>query len=425
MKHLLSITGFAGIMLGVFYLTFGSLGIWLSRLLSLAIERTTGLLSTALLQAGVNPAFHGLVIDGVCAGVGSVLSFLPVIAVLFFCLSLLEDTGYMDRAAVTLDRPMRLLGLSGRCIVPLLMGFGCSVPAVMAARRLSGEKERLTVTRLIPFMSCSAKLPLYAMFASAFFQQEKWLLIAALYGLGIVLAILLSLALKRREIATIKRRKLFPALGKAIPGRRASRSSCPDSRPHAFGSSGCTPLSGNTTLPSYRLPSMRRVFSAVWANSKGFVQKAFTVIFTASILIWFLQSFDISFNMVDNSENSILAAMGKAAAPIFEPLGFGDWRSATALLTGMTAKEAIVSTLAVLTSTAEGASLNSLLTELYTPLSVCSFLIFCLLYTPCVAALAAMGKGGGKGTALLVMAFQCAVAWFAAFLFYTIGGLFI
>ena len=393
MKHLLSITGFAGIMLGIFYLTFGSLGTWLSHLLSLAIDRATGLLSSALLQGGVNPAFHGLVIDGVCAGVGSVLSFLPVIAVLFFCLSLLEDTGYMERTAAALDRPMRWLGLSGRCIVPLLMGFGCSVPAVMAARRLSGARERLTVIRLIPFMSCSAKLPLYAMFASVFFKQEKWLIIAALYGLGIVLAILFALILKRWEPSGMK--------------------PC------------CSPLPGSS-LPCYRLPSMKRVCSAVWDNSKGFVKKAFTVSFTASILIWFLQSFDMSFNMVDNSENSILAAMGKAAAPIFAPLGFGDWRSATALLTGVTAKEAIVSTLAVLTGAGEGTSLSSLLTELYTPLSVFSFLIFCLLYTPCVAALAAMAKERGrKRSVLLILVFQCAVAWLAAFLFYTIGGLLI
>lgn len=405
MKHLCSIAAFVCIMLGVFYLTFGSLGTWLSHLLSLVIELGTGLLSSALLDAGVNPAFHALIIDGVCTGVGSVLSFLPVIAVLFFCLSLLEDTGYMARAAVTLDRPMRWLGLSGRCIVPLLMGFGCSVPAIMAARRLSGEKEQTTVIKLIPFISCSAKLPLYAMFASAFFKQEKWLVIAALYGAGIVLAILFALVLEKVEIAKRKGGRIASFPGKSF--------------------FGFAPLSSGG-LPPYRLPSMGRVLSAVWDNSKGFVKKAFTVIFTASILIWFLQSFDMSLNMVDNSENSILAAMGKAAAFIFAPLGFGDWRSATALLTGMTAKEAIVSTLAVLTGAGESASLNNLLTELYTPISALSFLIFCLLYTPCVAALAAMGKEQGVrrfSVPLAVMVFQSTIAWLAAFVFYKIGGL--
>lgn len=425
MKHLFSITGFAGIMLGIFYLTFGSLGTWLSHLLTLAVDRTTGLLSSALLQAGVNPAFHGLVIDGVCAGVGSVLSFLPVIAVLFFCLSLLEDIGYMDRIAVTLDRPMRLLGLSGRCIVPLLMGFGCSVPAIMAARRLPAQKERITVIRLIPFMSCSARLPLYAIFASAFFSQEKWLLIAALYGTGIVLAILFALTLKRVEIMKVKRRGLTSPLCRTVAHHRQLRPSSPDCRSCACDSSGHVSLS-DSSAPSYRPPSMGRVLSAVWDNSKGFVKKAFTVIFTASILIWFLQNFDMGLNMVDNSENSILAAIGKTAAPIFAPLGFGDWRSATALLAGVTAKEAIVSTLAVLTGAGGGVSLSSVLTELYTPMSVFSFLIFCLLYTPCVAALAAMGKGQKeKHSVPLVIVFQCTVAWLAAFLFYTIGGFFI
>lgn len=392
MKKILPIFIFAGLMLIVFYLTFGSLGPWLSDRLSFLIERGTGLLSSALLGADVNPAFHALVIDGVCAGVGSVLSFLPVIAVVFFCLSLMEGSGYMDRMTVLMDRPMRRLGLSGRCLVPLLMGFGCSVPAIMSARSLTQERERLTTASMIPFMSCSAKLPLYSMFAAVFFPKEKWPVVAALYAIGIFLALLYTL------------------LFHVSKGRKKERPSC----------------SRTPVLPAYRMPSMKTVCLAVWENTKGFVKKAFTVIFTASIIIWFLQSFDTGFNMVDNSENSILAAIGKAAAPIFAPLGFGDWRSATALITGLSAKEAIISTLAVLTNTAEGACLGEMLTELYTPLSAFSFLVFCLLYTPCIAALAALRKEFGSWLRTApFLAFQLAAAWTAAFLVFQIGGIFI
>lgn len=392
MKKILPIFIFAGLMLIVFYLTFGSLGPWLSDRLSFLIERGTRLLSSALLGADVNPAFHALVIDGVCAGVGSVLSFLPVIAVLFFCLSLMEGSGYMDRMTVLMDRPMRCLGLSGRCLVPLLMGFGCSVPAIMSARSLTQERERLTTASMIPFMSCSAKLPLYSMFAAVFFPKEKWPVVAALYAIGISLALLYTL------------------LFHVSKGRKKGRPSC----------------SRIPVLPAYRMPSMKTVCLAVWENTKGFVKKAFTVIFTASIIIWFLQSFDTGFNMVDNSENSILAAIGKAAAPIFAPLGFGDWRSATALITGLSAKEAIISTLAVLTNTAEGACLGEMLTELYTPLSAFSFLVFCLLYTPCIAALAALQKEFGSWLRTApFLAFQLAAAWAAAFLVFQIGGIFI
>lgn len=395
MRSILAIPLFAGSTLAVFYLTFGSLGPWLSSQLAFMIERGTGLLSAALIGAGVNPAFHALVIDGVCAGVGSVLSFLPVIAVLFFCLSLMEGSGYMERMAVLMDRPMRRLGLSGRCLVPLLMGFGCSVPAIMAARSLTRRKERLTVVAMIPFMSCSAKLPLYSMFAAVFFPKEKWLAVAALYAIGIFLALLYALVLKKIRF---------------VEARKRGTPACPCAR----------------SLPSYRMPSLKTVCLTVWENVRGFVKKAFTVIFTAAIVIWFLQSFDTELHMVDNSENSILAAMGKAASPIFAPLGFGDWRSAAALITGLSAKEAIVSTLAVLTGAAEGSCLSELLTGLYTPLSAFSFLVFCLLYTPCIAALAAARKEWGSWSrTLAAMLLQCSAAWLAAFLVFQIGGIFV
>ncbi|MCI8647339.1 MAG: ferrous iron transport protein B [Firmicutes bacterium] len=395
MRNILAIPVFAGSMLLVFYLTFGSLGPWLSSHLSFAIDQATSLLSSALLSAGVNPAFHALVIDGVCAGVGSVLSFLPVIAVLFFCLSLMEGSGYTDRMAVLMDRPMRCLGLSGRCLVPLLMGFGCSVPAIMAARSLARRKERLAVTAMIPFMSCSAKLPLYSMFAAVFFPREKWLTVAALYAIGLLMALLCALLFKKIR---------FPQARKT----------------------GSPVRSCISALPSYRIPSMKRVFLTVWENVRGFVKKAFTVIFTAAIIIWFLQSFDMGLHMVDNSENSILAAMGKAAAPIFAPLGFGDWRSVAALITGLSAKEAIVSTLAVLTGAAEGSCLSEMLAGVYTPLSAFSFLVFCLLYTPCIAALAAARKEWGAWPrTFAVMFLQCAAAWIFAFLVFQIGGIFV
>lgn len=378
---------FLAIMLLVFYGTFGPLGTLLSHCLCLAIDRATESISYGLLAAGVNPAFHSLVVDGVCAGVGSVLSFVPVIAVLFFFLSILEECSYMPRAAFVMDRLLGSLGLSGRCLVPMLIGFGCSVPAIMAARSLPGKHEQRLTMLLIPFMSCSAKLPIYALLTAAFFTKGKVLVMAALYFTGILVAILWALIFKK-----------------------------------VFFRDSNAPLA--MILPPYRLPSTKNVALAMWENAKGFIKKAFTVIFTASIIIWFLQNFDTGFQMTTHSDESILASMGKFASPIFTPLGFGDWRAVTALLTGISAKEAIVSTLAVLTQAGGTGSLPALLSQMFTPRSACSFLVFCLLYTPCVAALGAIRKEvGGWPSVLCVILLQCSTAWVVSFLTFQMGGL--
>ncbi|MCQ4638029.1 ferrous iron transport protein B [Anaerovorax odorimutans] len=380
---------FLCIMLLVFYFTFGSLGTWLSDLLSAGIDKCVEAISYALLGAGVNPAFHSLVIDGICAGVGSVLSFLPIIAVLFFFLSILEDSGYMPRVAFVMDKLLRKLGLSGRSIVPMLIGFGCSVPAIMATRSLPSKRDRSLTMALIPFMSCSAKLPIYAMFTAAFFTDHKALVMIGLYVTGIIVAIVCALAFK----GTLFRGDPVPFV---------------------------------LVLPPYRIPAMKSVALRMWENVKGFIKKAFTVIFVATIVIWFLQSFDTGFNMVSSSDTSILADIGKIAAPIFAPLGFGDWRAATALITGMSAKEAVVSTLAVLTGAADGASLSAMLTQVFTPLSAFAFLVFCLLYMPCVATLATIRREmGGWRYAFGVMLFQCVVAWIVSFIVFHVGGLFL
>ncbi|NBI61493.1 ferrous iron transport protein B [Clostridiales bacterium] len=385
--RLLALPIFLAVMLLVFYGTFGPVGTLLSQWLSLAIDQVTEFISYALLAAGVNPAFHSLVVDGVCAGVGSVLSFVPVIAVLFFFLSILEECGYMPRAAFVMDRLLGGLGLSGRCLVPMLIGFGCSVPAIMAARSLPGKHEQRLTMLLIPFMSCSAKLPIYTLLTAAFFTKGKVLIMAVLYFTGILVAIFWALVFKK-----------------------------------TFFRDSNAPLA--MVLPPYRLPSAKNVVLAMWENAKGFIKKAFTVIFTASILIWFLQNFDTSFQMTAHSDDSILAAIGKYASPVFAPLGFGDWRAVTALLAGISAKEAIVSTLAVLTQSGGTGSLPMLLTQMFTPLSACSFLVFCLLYTPCVAALGTIRKEmGGWPSVLRVVLLQCSTAWVVSFLTFQIGGL--
>ncbi|MEG0829632.1 MAG: ferrous iron transport protein B [Anaerovoracaceae bacterium] len=380
---------FVSIMLLIFYFTFGSIGSTLSDLLSLGIDKLVDMLSYALLDAGVNPAFHSLVIDGICAGVGSVLSFLPIIAVLFFFLSILEDSGYMPRVAFVMDKLLGKLGLSGRSIVPMLVGFGCSVPAIMATRSLPSKRDRHLTMALIPFMSCSAKLPIYAMFTAAFFTGHKALIMVCLYVTGIVVAILCALLFK----------------GTIFKG---------------------DPVPFVLVLPSYRIPAIKGVALRMWENVRSFIKKAFTVIFIATIVIWFLQSFDTDFNLVSNSENSILAHLGKMAAPIFAPLGFGDWRAATAIITGLSAKEAVVSTMAVLTGATQGASLSVMLTHMFTPLTGFCFLVFCLLYMPCVATLATIRREmGGWKYALVVVLFQTVVAWIVAFIIFNVGGLFI
>ena len=385
----LSLPIFFSIMLLIFWLTFGSIGVWLSDGLSLGIDGVTSLTDTALSSAGVSPALHSLIINGIFAGVGSVLSFLPIIAVLFFFLSILEDSGYMPRVAFVMDKLLRKIGLSGRSIVPMLIGFGCSVPAIMATRTLPSKHDRYMTTMLIPFMSCSAKLPIYAMFTSIFFEKQQALIMFSLYITGILVAIIAALLLKSTVFS-----------GKPVPFVMV--------------------------LPNYRLPAAKSVGLRMWENIKGFIKKAFTIIFIATIVIWLLQSFDFGLNMVENSDSSMLATIGKAAAPIFEPLGFSDWRASTALITGLSAKEAVVSTFAVLTGAADTAVLTAMLHTIFTPLSAYTFLVFSLLYMPCIAALAAISREmGGLKVGLLVVLFQTVVAWIVAFLVYNIGSLFL
>lgn len=377
---------FLMIMMSVFFLTFGLIGSFLSDLLSMAIDAVTGLVSNGLTAYGINPVVHSLLIDGVFAGVGSVLSFLPTIVVLFFFLSLLEDSGYMARVAFVMDKLLRKIGLSGRSFVPMMMGFGCSVPAIMATRTLSSERDRKMTILLTPFMSCSAKLPIYAMFTLAFFPHHRALVMICLYVIGILIGIISGLVLKNTAFH-----------GKPVPFVME--------------------------LPNYRFPSMKTVLLLMWDKAKDFLMRAFTVIFAATILIWFLQTFDTRLNVVNSSADSLLAQIGRFISPIFAPLGFNDWRASTALITGFSAKEAVVSTLAVLTG-ASTADLPSALATIFTPLTACSFLIFTLLYTPCIAAINAVRREmGGARYAFMVILFQTGIAWIASFAFYQLATL--
>lgn len=378
---------FLSIMALVFYLTFGSLGIWLSKILSAGIDWWVSKLGNLLVNSGAGDALYSLVIDGVCAGIGSVLSFLPVIGVLFLCLSILEDSGYMPRVAFVMDKLLRKLGLSGRSIVPMLIGFGCSVPAIMSTRDLPSKRDRHMTITLIPFMSCSAKLPLYGMITTAFFAKKAALVMIGIYATGILMAILVALIFNR----TVFKGEPVPFL---------------------------------MVLPPYRVPAVKSVMIRVWENVKDFIKKAFTVIFAAAIVIWFLQSFNGHLELVHSPEDSILASIGKSAAPFFAPLGFGDWRAATSLITGLSAKEAVVSTLAVLTGAVEGQTLQVMLSQMFTPLSAFSFLIFCLLYVPCIASLVTIKKEkGGWKYVFATIAFQIGIAWVTAFVVYNVGGL--
>ena len=383
----LAIPMFLAIMFLVFFLTFNVIGAGLSDLLALGIDALTRVCDNALTAYGMNPVVHSLLIDGVFAGVGSVLSFLPIIVVLFFFLSILEDSGYMARVAFVMDKSLRKIGLSGRSFVPMLIGFGCTVPAVMASRTLSSERDRKMTIMLTPFISCSAKIPIYAVFSAAFFPGHEALVMIGLYVTGIVVGILAALILNR----TIFRGNPIPFV---------------------------------MELPNYRFPSLKSVGQLMWDKAKDFIERAFTVIFVATIIIWFLQTFDTRLNVVSNSSKSLLALIGQWIAPVFRPLGFADWRVSTALITGFTAKEAVVSTMSVLTGTATS-QLSTTLGGMFTPLSAVSFLLFTLLYTPCVAAIAAIRREMGKTwQAVLIVCLQCTVAWLIAFLFYQIGGLF-
>ena len=377
---------FLGIMFLVFYLTFHVVGAWLSDLLSLGIDGVTALVDRGLTAYGINPVVHSLIVDGVFAGVGSVLSFLPLIVVLFFFLSVLEDTGYMARVAFVMDKLLRKIGLSGRSFVPMLIGFGCSVPAIMATRTLSSDRDRKMTILLTPYMSCSAKIPIYAVFSAAFFPKYAAFVMIGLYALGIVLGILVALVLK----------------GTLFQGK---------------------PVPFVMELPNYRFPSPRNVAILLWEKAWDFIRRAFTVIFTATILIWFLQTFDLRLNVVSNGADSILALVGRWIAPVFQPLGFGDWRAVTALISGFTAKEAVISTLGVLLGVGMD-NLGPALGTLFTPLAAGSFLIFTLLYTPCVAAVATIRlELGSKLQTLGVVVMQCVVAWLAAGIFYQLGRL--
>lgn len=373
---------FVGIMALVFYLTFGVIGAFLSGILDMGIEALGGAIDQLMTAAHVNSVLHSLVMDGIFNGVGSVLSFLPVIVTLFFFLSLLEDSGYMARVAFVMDKLLRKIGLSGRSIVPMLIGFGCTVPGVMASRTLPSERDRRMTILLTPFMSCSAKLPIYAFFAAAFFPENSALVMILLYFGGIVMGILMALLLRRTMFS-----------GEAVPFVME--------------------------LPNYRMPGAKNVGHLLWDKAKDFLQRAFTVIFIATLVIWFLQTFDTHLNVVTDSKDSILAMVASVAAPIFRPMGFGDWRISTALITGFMAKESVVSTLSVLFGSTEA------LLAAITPLAAASLLVFCLLYTPCVAAVAAIKRElGGKWAAGVVVG-QCVIAWIAALVVYMIGGFFI
>ena len=363
---------FVGIMALVFWLTFDVVGQRLSDLLALGIDLVTAQVDAALTAFGLNPVVHSLVIDGVFAGVGSVLSFLPIIVVLFILLSILEDSGYMARVAFVMDKLLRRLGLSGRSFVPMLIGFGCSVPAIMATRTLPSEHDRKMTVMLTPFMSCSAKVPVYALFSAAFFPECAPLVMIALYLMGIVVGILVALVLK----------------GTAFRG---------------------DPVPFVMELPNYRMPAPRTVARLAWDKAKGFATKAFTIIFVASVVIWFLQTFDVRLNVVDDQSASMLAALGALLAPLFAPLGFGNWRAAAALAAGFGAKENVVATLTVLMGGTTAA-----LPELFTPLTAFAFLTFTLLYTPCVAAVSAVRNELGTRMMWAVIAMQCGVAWVVA-----------
>ncbi len=377
---------FFGVMFLVFWLTFNVIGSRLSDLLSLGIDALTNLCDKGLTAYGINPVVHSLIIDGIFAGVGSVLSFLPIIVTLFFFLSILEDTGYMARVAFVMDKLLRKIGLSGRSFVPMLIGFGCSVPAIMSTRTLSSDRDRKMTILLTPYMSCSAKIPIYAVFTAAFFAKYRALVMIGLYATGIVLGIIVALILKKT----------------AFKGE---------------------PVPFVMELPNYRMPSPKSVFLLLWEKARDFLQRAFTVIFLATIIIWFLQSFDTRLNVVDDSADSLLAMVGKFIAPIFTPLGFGDWRAVTALISGFTAKEAVVSTLSVLMNTGT-AELGTVLPSIFSGLSAVSFLVFTLLYTPCVAAVATIKKElGSRAKTVGVVFMQCAVAYLAAFIVYSIGSL--
>ena len=373
-----AIPAFIAIMALVFYLTFSVIGPFLSDLLDMGIQALTALVDQGLTAYGINPVVHSLVIDGIFAGVGSVLSFLPVIVTLFFFLSILEDSGYMARVAFVMDKLLRKIGLSGRSIVPMLIGFGCTVPGVMATRTLPSDRDRKITILLTPFMSCSAKVPIYGFFSAAFFPEHSALVMVILYFSGILFGILFALLLR----GTLFRGEPVPFV---------------------------------MELPNYRLPGLRNVGQLLWDKAKDFLTRAFTVIFLATIVIWFLQTFDLKLNVVSDSQGSILASLAGLISPVFQPLGFGTWQISTSLITGFMAKESVVATLTVLVGS------GSALAAFLSPLTAASLLAFILLYTPCIAAISAIRRELGGRWAAGVVVGQCVIAWFAALLVHTVG----
>lgn len=375
-----AIPAFILIMSLVFFLTFGVIGAFLQKLLEIGIDFVINNTDALLSSLNVNQTIHSLVIDGVFKGVGSVLSFVPIIVTLFFFLSILEDSGYMARVAFVMDKPLRKIGLSGRSIVPMIVGFGCTVPGVMASRTLPSARDRKMTIMLTPFMSCTAKLPVYGFLATLFFPKYSYLVVIILYFVGILAGII---------VALVSKKILFK--GEAVPFVME--------------------------LPNYRLPSFKNVIMLLWDKAKDFLEKAFTIIFVASIVIWFLQTFNFRLDLVKDSKDSILASLSGIIAPIFKPLGFGDWRISTALVSGFVAKESVVSTLTVL-------FMGGSVSEILTPLSTASLLVFCLLYTPCIAAISAIKRELGTKWALWIVFEQCAIAYVAALLVFQIGRLF-
>ena len=370
---------FVAIMLAIFFLTFNVIGAFLQNVLQMGIDALTGVVDNALAAAGVNKVIHSLVIDGIFAGVGSVLSFLPIIVTLFFFLSLMEDSGYIARVAFFMDKLLRKIGLSGRSIVPMLIGFGCTVPAVMATRTLPSERDRKMTILLTPFMSCSAKLPIYSFFVSAFFPGKGAFIMGALYFFGIIMGILVALLYKGT---------LFK--GEAVPFVME--------------------------LPNYRLPGMKNVLQLLWEKARDFLQRAFTVIFVATVIVWFLQSFNLHLNLVTDSKDSILALIAGIIAPVFAPLGLGDWRICTSLLCGVMAKESVVSTMQILFGTGIRAALSTA--------GAAAMLVFSLLYTPCIAAIASVKRELGGKWAVIMVVWQCLIAWVMAFVVHAVVMLF-
>ena len=375
-------------MILIFWLTFGIVGTTASDAFSGLIDSLIGLSDRSLTSYGINEVVHSLVIDGVFAGIGSVLSFLPIIIILFFCLSMLEDGGYMARVAFVMDKPLRKIGLSGRSFVPMLIGFGCTVPAVMATRTLTSERDKRMTILMTPFMSCSAKLPVYGVITAAFFGAKAVWVIAGLYVLGFLIAVICGLIMNR------------------------------------------TVLKGNPVpfvmeLPNYRMPSARNTGLLLWDKAKDFLTRAFTVIFLGTIIIWFLRTFDLHLNVAESADTSILANFGQLIAPAFKPMGYGNWMSATALISGFTAKEAIISTLSVLVSGTEE-TVTLAISGLFTPQTALAYLSFILTYTPCVAAVSAIKRElGSAGKTVMIVIFQCVVAWIVSFIVYNIAGIFI